>query len=88
LNIKERIYDLLRSRQTAFQQTFKKNDVAADAVLKDLEKFCKANESTFNPDPRIHALLEGRREVYLRIKDYTTLTPDELFTKYNNSKGD
>lgn len=88
MNLKEKIYDLLRSRQTAYQQTFKAKDVAASAVLKDLEKFCRASESTFSADPRIHALLEGRREVYLRIKNYTELSVDELFTKYNNSKGD
>jgi hypothetical protein len=39
----------------------------ADIVLGDLRDFCRARESTFEEDPRLHALLEGRREVWLRI---------------------
>lgn len=36
-------------------------------VLADLRKFCRVDRSTFEADPRAHALLEGRREVALRI---------------------
>lgn len=36
-------------------------------VLADLRKFCRGDQSTFHTDPRVHALLEGRREVFLRI---------------------
>lgn len=39
----------------------------ADIVLADLRDFCRARETTFDEDPRTHALLEGRREVWLRI---------------------
>jgi hypothetical protein len=28
-------------------------------------------------------VLEGRREVYLRIRDYLDLTPEQLVEKYN-----
>lgn len=52
------------------------------AVMEDLAVFCRANESTFSADPRVHALLEGRREVFLRIMDHIGLTPDEFFAKY------
>lgn len=45
----------------------------AAAMLADLSTFCRANESTFDPDPRIHALLEGRREVYLRIINFLSI---------------
>lgn len=38
-------------------------------VIADLRDFCRANKSTFDADPRVHALLEGRREVVLRIFD-------------------
>ncbi len=40
---------------------------AAQEVLADLAAFCRADASTFDDDPRRHALLEGRREVWLRI---------------------
>lgn len=51
----------------------------ADIVLGDLRDFCRARETTFDEDPRTHALLEGRREVWLRIAghlhiDEATLT--------------
>jgi hypothetical protein len=49
------------------------------AILKDLARFCRANESTFNPDPRTHALLEGRREVWLRIQEHLQLTTEQIY---------
>ena len=44
----------------------------------DLRRFCRADASTFHPDPRAHAVLEGRREVWLRIEQYSTLTTEEI----------
>ena len=52
-------------------------------VLKDLARFCRAHESTFHPDPRAHALAEGRREVWLRIEHHLKLSPDELWSLYS-----
>jgi hypothetical protein len=51
-------------------------------VLKDLARFCRANESCYHPDPRTHALLEGRREVWLRIQQHKGLTGEELMALY------
>lgn len=48
-------------------------------VLRDLARFCRAHRSTFHPDARVHAMLEGRREVWLRIVENLNLTEDELF---------
>lgn len=36
-------------------------------VLRRLRVFCRADVSTFDADPRIHALIEGRREVWIEI---------------------
>lgn len=47
-------------------------------VLVDLAEFCRANESCFHQDPRVHAALEGRREVWLRIQEHVHLTPAQL----------
>lgn len=44
------------------------------AVLADLRRFCRAEASCFDADPQSHALLEGRREVWLRIRAMTNLT--------------
>lgn len=46
----------------------------------DLRRFCRADVSSFNPDSRAHALLEGRREVWLRIHQFSTLTTDQIIS--------
>lgn len=61
-------------------------DVFADKestklILADLKKFCRAEDSTFSMNARESALLEGRREVYLRIQDHLKLGHEELFKK-------
>ena len=69
---------LLLSRKQAYEQTF--NDGPnAKLVLKDLADFCRADKSTFHENERIHAVLEGRREVWLRVQKYLQLTPEELW---------
>lgn len=61
----------LEQRQAAYQA------IPPDALI-DLAEFCRANESCFHEDPRIHAALEGRREVWLRIQEHIHLTPAQL----------
>lgn len=70
---------VLHSKKQAFETTFNLESIDAKLVMKDLARFCRANESTFHPDPRVHAVLEGRREVWLHIQKYLNLTPDELW---------
>lgn len=50
----------------------------AAPMLADLAKFCRANETTFDADPRIHALLEGRREVFLRIINFLSIDSETV----------
>lgn len=69
---------LLGRRASNYRHLFGKDNPAAYEVLVDLAAFCRANESTFHPDPRIHAMLEGRREVWLRIQSHLKLNDDEL----------
>lgn len=83
--------DFFSERKIAYLRVFKPDDKAAHAdsveiVLKDLAKFCRANTSCFNSDPRAHALQEGRREVWLRIMEHLNLTPDEYWDKYGREK--
>jgi hypothetical protein len=66
----------------AYRHVFNPESKAVQTVLKDLAKFCRANESTFQTDPRAHALVEGRREVWLRILEHTQLNPEEFWKKY------
>jgi hypothetical protein len=52
-------------------------------VLKDLARFCRAHESTFDADPRVQANLDGRREVWLRLAHHLQLTPEQLWELYS-----
>lgn len=74
----DKVKGLIVLRKQAYAGTFNKESVFAQRVLKDLAKFCRANTTTFHPDPRVHAELEGRREVWLRIQQFIHLTPEEL----------
>ncbi len=70
---------LVRSRSFAYRRTFALDNPAAQQVLGDLSKFCRAHVSTFHRDDRIHAVLEGRREVWLRIQEYLNLTEEQIY---------
>lgn len=74
-------FQFLQRRRTAYVKTFLHNAFGQE-VLADLARFCRAKESTFHPDPRVHAVLEGRREVYLRIAQHLNMTDDELWALY------
>jgi hypothetical protein len=75
-----RVIDYVRGRKRTYQLAFK--SPAGQQVLTDLAKFCRANDTTFHSDPRLHAVLEGRREVWLRIANHLNLTTDQLYALY------
>ncbi len=87
MDLIKRAKEFLFGRRLSYLQTFDKNNQAAQAVLKDLAKFCRANQTTFLPDPRAHAMLEGRREVWLRIQQHLNLSPEQLWELFG-TKGD
>lgn len=68
--------DYVRGRKRAYQLTF--GSPAGNDVLIDLAEFCRAGETCFDPDPRVHAALEGRREVWLRIQQHINLSSEQL----------
>lgn len=74
--------EFLARRRTVYAKTFA--GVYADEVLADLAKFCRANETTFHPDQRVHAVLEGRREVWLRIQQHLNLSDEDLWRIFAN----
>jgi hypothetical protein len=78
--LKASILSLLHWRKVQYQQSFL-TETGKD-VLADLAHFCRANESTFHPDPHVRCQLDGRREVWLRIQNHLRLTDDELFEIY------
>ena len=76
----DRAKQFLFGRQTAYRAVFQ--GPMSDAVLADLAKFCRASDSTFHPDPRVAAQLDGRREVFLRIQQHLKLSSDDLWKLY------
>lgn len=75
-----RALDFVRGRKATYQLTF--NNPHGHAVLIDLAKFCRAAETCFHPDPRLHAVAEGRREVWLRIAQHLNLSSEQLYALY------
>jgi hypothetical protein len=76
-----KIKDKLIARQQAYGQVFSSGEFAK-AVLKDLARFCRAEKTTFHPDARVHAALEGRREVWLRIQEHVSKDQDQFLKHF------
>lgn len=74
--------DFLITRKQAYNIVFNPESIHARRVLEDLANFCRANQTTFQQDERIHAALEGRREVWLRIQNHLQLSSEELWKLY------
>jgi hypothetical protein len=85
-SVKQAVLTFLRSRKRAYIETF--DNPVGQKVLSDLAKFCRAHETTFHPDPRMHAVLEGRREVFLRIQKHLQLTEEQLWALHGKHTND
>lgn len=72
----------LHGRKANYQFCF--GSPAGKEVAKDLARFCRASETTMHPtqDARVHAMLEGRRQVWLRIHQHMNYSPEELAAVY------
>jgi hypothetical protein len=78
------VMEFLSGRKRSYQLTFQLNQPANVAVMEDLAKFCRANESCAVPGDHDKTLmLEGRREVWLRIQQHLQLPPEILFSLYS-----
>lgn len=77
--------DRLMTRRTAYIRVFDFDNANANLVLQDLERFCRANTSTFHQDPRLEGRLDGRREVWLRIQHHLRLSPEQLWKLYSGN---
>jgi hypothetical protein len=78
-------------KKTAYQIVFGTNDparlAAVQAVLNDLRKFCRADQPTYMTDARDHALLEGRREVWLHIVHWRDDPEEDLLQRIVGDSG-
>lgn len=78
-------FDYIRHRRYHYGQLFNRENEHARAVIEDLKQFCRADESCFSTEPYVMALMEGRREVWLRISNHLTMTDAQLFAKSSGS---
>lgn len=77
----EKLTEILSDRQRAYMLAFR--TVAGEAILADLAVFCRANETCVIPGDRDRTyVLEGRREVWLRIRHHLDLTTEQLTERY------
>lgn len=85
-DLSDRVMSFLGLRRRAYQLVF--GSPAGKEVLKDLAAFCRARETCVvaergQPVDRERTLvLEGRREVWLRIQQHTRLTEAELYALF------
>lgn len=77
------IPEWLSARQRAYLRAFRMTEASGEMVLTDLATFCRANESCVVPGDRDRTyLLEGRREVWLRIQAHLNLTDEQLVAQF------
>lgn len=69
-------------RRRAYRRLFLNGEgkIKSDAVpvLAELRRFCCATGSNFDPDPYVHAMREGRREVFWRIMTWLSVDEAEV----------
>lgn len=84
----DKVETFIRRRVQAYKSVFSDPAKADDLefVLRDLAHFCRAYAPTFDLNPKLQDLKEGRREVFMRIMDYTRLSHEALYIKYTDAQ--
>lgn len=74
----------LRNRRLAYLRVFNTENRDVQVVLSDLASFCRADRTTVVPgDPVATAVLEGRREAWLRVNQHLHLSEETLWQLYD-----
>lgn len=75
-------FGFLKNRSRAYQLAF--GSPAGQEVLRDLVRFCRGVETCVVPGDRDKTfVLEGRREVLLRIAQHVNMKVEDLFALYS-----
>ena len=74
------LFNGLKMRMRHYRAIFAKDDPSSKAVMADLAKFCRLLSTTHEPNHDDGLILEGRRQVLLRILQHIGMTPETLFT--------
>ena len=75
----DRARGFLRSRRNAYRRLFDLESQDAQIVLADLDRCCRATQTTVTPDDRASLVLEGRREVWLRLQQHLQMDEESLW---------
>lgn len=84
---------MLKGRRDAYKRVFspgERTQAEIDIVLNDLMYFCRMTVPTFDISDGQHAdilsrIKEGRREVFMRIRDFSALDLDAILLKYTSA---
>jgi len=85
-----RLFDFFKRRKINYQLAC--NQPAMQEMLIDLAQFCRANETcvVLDRDGRVDneftKILEGRREVWLRIQQHLNLNTQQLYLLYTGKQ--
>jgi len=81
---KSELYEFFHGLAIAYGRTLDEKGPFVQAILEDLEAFCCADTTTHTPtrSDRDMFILEGRRQVWLRLKHFRTLNAQQLLDKY------
>lgn len=72
----------LSRRKQSYQSLFGSAGIVSSEGMKDLARFCHAFKTTAVPNRDLSLVLQGRREVWLRISEHLQLQPEELAALY------
>lgn len=78
----------VENRQRAYINVFREGKPSAEdlaLVMDDLTRFCRGGQTPWADDPRIHALLTGRNEVWQRIRQQLDLPFAALLELYTTA---
>lgn len=78
-DVRDRALDYLGFRKQSYLAVFNPASEATRYVLEDLARFCRAHRTTVGKTPEQTLVLEGRREVWLRIQNHLNLTDEQLY---------
>ena len=85
-----RLFDFFKRRKINYQLAC--NQPAMQEMLFDLAQFCRANEtcvvldSNGRVDEAFTKIVEGRREVWLRIQQHLNLNTQQLYLLYTGKQ--
>src|ERR1017187_600034 len=85
-----RLFDFFKRRKVNYQLAC--NQPATQEMLIDLAQFCRANETCLvldsggRVDDAFTKILEGRREVWLRIQQHLNLNTTQLYFLYTGKQ--